>query len=54
MANTTFNGPVRSENGFIGATKNTSTGVFTNVFEINSSGEYTGTKLVGQDHRSNS
>ena len=48
MANTTFNGPVRSENGFIGATKNTSTGVFTNVFAINSSGEYTGTKLVGQ------
>jgi len=48
MANTTFNGPVRSENGFIGATKNTSTGAFTNVFEINSSGEYTGTKLVAQ------
>ena len=48
MANTTFNGPVRSENGFIGATKNTSTGVFTNVFAINASGEYTGTKLVGQ------
>ena len=48
MANTTFNGPVRSENGFIGATKNTSTGAFTNVFQINSSGEYTGTKLVGQ------
>ena len=49
MANTTFNGPVRSENGFIGATKNTSTGAFTNVFEINSSGEYTATKVVGQD-----
>ena len=48
MANTTFNGPVRSENGFIGATKNTSTGVFTNVFAINASGEYTGTKLVAQ------
>ena len=48
MANTTFNGPVRSENGFIGATKNTSTGVFTNVFAINASGVYTGTKLVGQ------
>ena len=48
MANTTFNGPVRSENGFIGATKNTSTGVFTNVFAINASGEYTGIKLVGQ------
>ena len=48
MANTTFNGPVRSENGFIGATKNTTTGAFTNVFAINSSGEYTGTKLVAQ------
>ena len=48
MANTTFNGPVRSENGFIGATKNQTTGAFTNVFAINSSGEYTGTKLVAQ------
>ena len=48
MANTTFSGPVRSENGFIGATKNSTTGVFTNVFEINSSGAYTGTQLVGQ------
>ena len=49
MANTTFSGPVRSENGFIGATKNLTTGVFTNNFEINSSGEYVGTKLQGQD-----
>ena len=49
MANTTFNGPVRSENGFIGATKNQSTGVFTNNFQINSSGDYVGTKLQGQD-----
>ena len=49
MANTTFSGPVRSENGFIGATKNVTTGVFTNNFEINSSGEYVGTKLQGQD-----
>ena len=48
MANTTFNGPVRSENGFIGATKNATTGVFTNVFAIDSTGAYTGTKLVGQ------
>ena len=48
MANTTFNGPVRSENGFIGATKNATTGVFTNVFAISSTGAYTGTKLVGQ------
>jgi hypothetical protein len=48
MANTTFNGPVRSENGFIGATKNTSTGVFTNYFEITNTGLYVGTKLQGQ------
>jgi len=38
MANTTFSGPVRSENGFIGATKNASTGAFTNVFAIRSTG----------------
>ncbi len=48
MANTTFSGPVRSENGFIGATKNATTGAFTNVFAISSTGVYTGTKLVGQ------
>ena len=48
MANTTFSGPVRSENGFIGATKNSTTGTFTNVFAISSTGAYTGTKLVGQ------
>ena len=48
MANTTFSGPVRSENGFIGATKNASTGAFTNVFAISSTGAYTGTKLVAQ------
>ena len=48
MANTTFSGPVRSENGFIGATKNATTGAFTNVFAISSTGAYTGTKLVGQ------
>ena len=49
MANTTFNGPVRSENGFIGATKDTTTGVFTNYFEITNTGLYVGTKLQGQD-----
>ena len=49
MANTTFNGPVRSENGFIGASKNATTGAFTNYFEITSSGLYVGTKLQGQD-----
>ena len=49
MANTTFTGPVRSENGFIGASKNATTGVFTNYFEITNSGLYVGTKLQGQD-----
>ena len=48
MANTTFSGPVRSENGFIGGSKNTTTGAFTNNFEINSSGQYVGTQLQGQ------
>jgi len=31
MANTTFTGPVRSENGFISVTKNTTTGVITEI-----------------------
>ena len=38
MANTTFTGPVRSENGFIDVTKNTSTGAFTTNFTLGSSG----------------
>ena len=53
MANTTFSGPVRSENGFIAATKNASTGAFTNVFAISSTGAYTGTKLVAQELQRN-
>ena len=48
MANTTFNGPVRSENGFKGISKNASTGAITENFEINSSGAYVGTLLQGQ------
>ena len=48
MANTTFSGPVRSENGFIGATKNSTTGAFTNNFQIDSSGNYVGTLMIGQ------
>ena len=48
MANTTFSGPVRSENGFIGGTKNSTTGAFTNNFQINSSGQYVGTQIQGQ------
>ena len=38
MANTTFSGPVRSENGFIDITKNTSTGAITTNFTLGSSG----------------
>ena len=48
MANTTFNGPVRSENGFKGISKNASTGAITENFEINSSGQYVGTLMIGQ------
>jgi len=44
MANTTFSGPVRSENGFIGGTKNTTTGEFTANWTINASGAYVGTQ----------
>ena len=36
MANTTFNGPVRSENGFIGVTKSATTGAFTDNITIDS------------------
>jgi len=44
MANTTFSGPVRSENGFIGGTKNDTTGAFTANWTINASGAYVGTQ----------
>ena len=35
MANTTFSGPVRSENGFESVTKNTSTGAITKIADLN-------------------
>jgi len=38
MANTTFNGPVRSENGFEVINVNSTTGVATNTFDIASTG----------------
>ena len=41
MGNTTFNGPVRSENGFEQITKNGTTGVITTNFDINASGSLT-------------
>jgi hypothetical protein len=42
MANTTFNGPVRSENGFKDITKNASTGAVTTNISIT----YDGTNSV--------
>ena len=48
MANTTFSGPIRSENGFIGTTKNSTTGAFTDNFKIDASGNYVGTLMIGQ------
>ena len=38
MANTTFNGPVRSENGFEVINVNSTTGAETNVFDVASTG----------------
>ena len=38
MANTTFNGPVRAEQGFKQVSKNASTGAFTDQLTVDSSG----------------
>ena len=38
MANTTFNGPIRSENGFQVVSKNSSTGAVTTEFTLNGDG----------------
>ena len=38
MANTTFNGPVRSENGFKDVTKNATTGAITENISISHDG----------------
>ena len=50
MANSTFNGPVRSENGFEQITKASGTGTVTTNFDIDSSGNVSGTgtmKMTG-------
>lgn len=50
MANTTFNGPIRSEGGFEQITKSSTTGAITTNFDIDSSGNITGTgtsKITG-------
>ena len=46
MANTTFNGPVRSENGFIGVTKSATTGAFTDNITISSTGAISSTASI--------
>ena len=38
MANTTFNGPVRSENGFTVVSKNSTTGAVTTEFTLDTNG----------------
>ena len=43
MANTTFNGPVRSENGFEQISKSSTTGAITTNLDIDSSGNITTT-----------
>jgi hypothetical protein len=50
MANTTFNGPVRSEGGFEQITKNSATGAVTNNFDVDTSGNVSGSgtmKMTG-------
>ena len=50
MANTTFNGPVRSEGGFEQITKNSTTGAVTNNFDVDTSGNISGSgtmKMTG-------
>jgi len=50
MANSTFNGPVRSEGGFEQISKTAGTGAVTTNFDIDSSGNITGTgtsKMTG-------
>jgi len=50
MANTTFNGPVRSENGFEQITVTAKTGAVTTNFDIDASGNVSGTgtmKMTG-------
>jgi len=49
MANTTFNGPVRSEGGFEQITKNSTTGAITTVLDIDTSGNIATTGTINGD-----
>jgi len=46
MANTTFNGPVRSEGGFEQITKNSTTGAITTNLDISSAGAITTSSTI--------
>ena len=46
MANSTFNGPVRSEGGFEQITVTAKTGAVTNNFDVDTSGNVSGTGTV--------
>ena len=49
MANTTFSGPIRSENGFIGITKNSSTGAITENITFGNNGLVVAPVVLGDD-----
>ena len=49
MANTTFNGPVRSEGGFEQITKNSTTGAIATVLDIDTSGNIATTGTINGD-----
>ena len=51
MANTTFNGPVRSENGFEQISKNGTTGAVTTTLDIDTSGNITTTGYIADQKR---
>ena len=51
MGTTTFNGPVRSENGFEQITKDGTTGAVTTTLDIDTSGNITTTGYVAEQKR---
>ena len=51
MANTTFNGPVRSENGFEQISKNGTTGAVTTTLDIDTSGNISTTGYIAEQKR---
>ena len=51
MANTTFNGPVRAENGFIGVTKDSSTGAITENITFGNNGVVVAPVALGDEDK---